>query len=112
MPTVTSSSCCRPASGQRSTAELAAILRVVDTAIVGQIASQGLLGVLLVVTGLAYWNKDKALTDERNARIADAKAYNDLALKLQAQVIDSVNKVSEILDEMKKIMPPARREPR
>lgn len=83
-----------------------------DPAIAAQIASHGLLGALLVAVTWAYWNKDRELKNERDARIADAKGYNDLALKLQAQVIDSVNKVSEILDEMKRLMPVTRREPR
>jgi hypothetical protein len=77
---------------------------VVDPAIATQIASHGLLGVLLVAVAWAYWNKDRELKTERDARISDAKAYNDLALKLQAQVIDSVNKLAETFDEMKKLM--------
>lgn len=68
------------------------------------IASHGLLGVLLIVAGWVAWSKDRELTTERNARIADAKAYADLALKTQAQVIDSVYKLSDVLAEMKKLM--------
>ncbi|RPH62418.1 MAG: hypothetical protein EHM89_05610 [Acidobacteria bacterium] len=68
------------------------------------IASQGLLGLMLVIVGYVAWSKDRELKVEREARIADARNYTDLALKLQAQVIDAVNKVSDILDEMKKLM--------
>ncbi len=74
--------------------------------LVTTIASQGLLGIMLVLVGLVAWRKDKALEAERAARIEDAKNYNDLALKLQAQVIDAVNKLADILEEMKKLMTP------
>ncbi len=77
-----------------------------DPSIAAQVASHGLLGVLLVAVTWAYWTKDKELKAERDLRIADAKAYTDLALKLQAQVIDSVNKLAETFDEMKKMMAP------
>ena len=70
------------------------------------IASHGLLGVMLVIVGWVAWSKDKELQAERLARIADAKSYTELALKLQAQVIDAVNKLSDILTEMKKFMAP------
>jgi hypothetical protein len=59
---------------------------------------------MLVVVGLYAWTKDRQLQEERDARIADAKNYNELALKLQAQVLDAVNKLADILEEMKKFM--------
>jgi hypothetical protein len=68
------------------------------------IASHGLLGVMLVIVGWVAWIKDRELRAEREARIADAKGYTDLALKLQAEVIDAVNKLADILEEMKKLM--------
>ena len=67
------------------------------------IASQGLLGILLIVVGLFAWSKDRELKAEREARIADAKDYTKLALDLQEQVLDAVNKLADILDEMKRI---------
>lgn len=70
------------------------------------IASNGLLGVMLVVVGWVAWSKDRELKAEREARIADAKNYTDLALKLQAQVIEGVHKLSDIFDEMKNLMAP------
>jgi hypothetical protein len=73
--------------------------------LVTNIASQGLLGVMLVVVGWVAWSKDRELKTEREARIADAKNYTDLALKLQAQVIEAVHKLADILDEMKKMIP-------
>ena len=68
------------------------------------IASHGLLGVMLVIVGWVAWKKDQDLQEERMARITDAKSYTELALKLQAQVIDAVNKLADILDQMKKLM--------
>jgi hypothetical protein len=68
------------------------------------IASQGLLGVMLVIVAYVAWRKDKDLQEERDERIADAKSYNELALKLQAQVIESVNKLGDILEQMKQVV--------
>jgi hypothetical protein len=72
---------------------------------VTSIASQGLLGVLLIVVGWVAWSKDRELQAERLARIDDAKNYTELALKLQSQVIEAVNRLGDILDEMKKNWP-------
>jgi hypothetical protein len=77
--------------------------------LISTIASHGLPGVLLVIVGWFAWSKDRELQAERTARIADAKNYTDLALKLQAEVIDAVNKLADILEEMKKLMTPASR---
>ena len=70
---------------------------------VTSVASQGLLGIMLVVVGWVAWVKDRELKVEREARIADAKGYTELALKLQEKVIDAVNKLAEILEEMRKV---------
>lgn len=82
------------------------------SSLVTTIASQGLLGVALIFVSLFALSKDKQLKEERDARIADAKGYNELALKLQGQVIDAVNKLAEILDEMKKFMTPPQQQTR
>ena len=74
------------------------------TPVVEMLASHGPLGAMIVVLGWVAWRKDLALQAERDARIADAKSYTELALKLQAQVIDAVNRLSNILEEMKKLM--------
>lgn len=76
--------------------------------IITAIASNGLLGAMLVIVGWFAWSKDRELKAEREARIADAKNYTDLALKLQAQVIEAVHKLANTLDEMKKMMTPGR----
>ena len=67
------------------------------------IVSQGLLGVLLVIVGAWGWSKDRELKAERLARIEDSKAYTELALGLQGRVITAVNKLADILEEVKKL---------
>lgn len=62
---------------------------------------------LLVIVGWVAWAKDRELKAERLARVADAKDYNRLAMDLQARVIDTVHKLSGILDEVKKYARPA-----
>lgn len=71
--------------------------------LVAPIVSQGVLGAILVIVGVWGWTKDRELKAERLARIDDAKAYTELALGLQGRVINAVNKLSDILDEVKKM---------
>lgn len=66
---------------------------------------------MLVVMSYVAWSKDKELQDEKQARIDDAKSYNELALKLQADAIGTINKVGDIFEEMKKIMTPTQGRP-
>ena len=75
----------------------------VDASLVAKIASQGLLGILLIIVGWWGWVKDRELKAERLARIDDAQNYTQLALQLQARVINAVHKLSDILDEVKKM---------
>lgn len=76
-------------------------------AFLGELAKQGPIAVMLVIMVLAYAKKDRdaakrekeliaALTAEKDARIADSKAGNEVALRLQAQVIQAVQQISEI----------------
>jgi hypothetical protein len=67
------------------------------------LAQQGLLGAVVFVFGWIAWSKDKELTAEREARIQDAKNYTDLALKLQQQVLDNVNKMNDTVEEIRKM---------
>lgn len=62
------------------------------------VLSQGLLGVITVVLAYSVFTKDKAVQAEKDARIADAKAYTDMALNLQKQVLSAVDKLSDIVD--------------
>lgn len=73
------------------------------SSLIAPIVSQGVLGALLVIVGIWGWTKDRELKAERLARIDDAKAYTQLALELQGRVITAVNKLSDILNEVKKI---------
>jgi hypothetical protein len=61
------------------------------------------------VTGLAagvflwlYLLKDKELTKERGARIEDAQKFTTVALGLQERALSSVEKLSNILEEVRK----------
>ena len=64
----------------------------------GQIASTGLAGAMLVVALLALRAKDKALTAEQAARVNDSRENLQLIMKLQEQVILAVNKLSELVE--------------
>lgn len=68
------------------------------TSLIATLASHGLLGLVCAVLLWILWQKDKDLTLERQARVADAKAYTDLALGLQKQVLASVEKLSDIFE--------------
>jgi hypothetical protein len=64
----------------------------------GQLASSGLLGLILVIALLALRQKDKELSDEKAARIADAQENLKLIMGLHQQVIIAVNKLSELVE--------------
>lgn len=91
-------------------------------AILGGLANYGLPGAIIALLAFLLIKKDRDLTREREAhsaelkverdgRIADSKGYLDLALKLQSQVIDAVNKLADVFDEVKKLIPTQRRGP-
>lgn len=54
-------------------------------------------GPILALAVWGLWVKDRQLNREKDARVADAKAYTEMALKLQSSVTDSVHKVAEII---------------
>lgn len=62
----------------------------------------GLPGVIIAAFFVLYVKKDRELKAECAARVADAKGYNDLAMDLQAKVLDSIAKLKEVLDELRK----------
>lgn len=66
------------------------------TQFLGQVASTGIVGVLLVIALLTLRAKDRELSEEKDARIKDAKDWNTQALTIQKEVSDSLAKLSEI----------------
>lgn len=89
---------------------------------IGLLAQHGLPGIIIGL--LVFWvymkdkdlkDKDKELKAERDARIADSKQFTDLALKLQENAISSVNKLTDVFEEIQKMrhdnqrLPPGRR---
>ena len=76
-------------------------------AILDKIAANGPWGLVCALLVLAYWKLDRdsrerekqliaALTAEKDARIADAKGYNDLSLRLQEKMTNAVQQLAEI----------------
>jgi hypothetical protein len=70
--------------------------------IVSALAQHGIPG--LVIAGLFWWLllKDRDLKNERDARIKDAQAYTQLALQLQDRINATVQKLSDLFDELRK----------
>lgn len=69
------------------------------------LASHGVLGIVCAILLWTLWQKDKDLTAERAARIADAQNYTKMALDLQGKVLDAVQKIGSIFDELRKRAP-------
>lgn len=67
-----------------------------------QLASTGVVGIFLVIALFALRHKDKALEDEKNARIKDAHDYTSLAMTLQKDVILAVKTLGEIVEKWEK----------
>ena len=77
--------------------------------LIGILAQHGLPGVIIGLLVLWVYMKDKELKTERDARIADAKAFTVLALQLQEKAIESVNKLTDVFDEIRRMQNPALR---
>lgn len=71
--------------------------------LVGLLAQHGLPGIIIGLLVFWVYLKDKELKSERDARIADAKAFTELALKLQETAIVSVNRLADVFDQMTKL---------
>ncbi len=72
------------------------------TSLIGLLAQHGLPGIIIGLLACWVYLKDKELKTERDARIADAKAFTELALKLQETAIISVNRLADVFDQMTK----------
>jgi hypothetical protein len=70
--------------------------------LVSELAKEGVLGLLLALSLIWLYMKDREVIAEKNARIADARALTDLALKMQQQGIDQVQKIHEVFEELKR----------
>lgn len=70
--------------------------------LVGALASHGILGLLCAVLLFMLWKRDGELTAERAARIADAKAGLELALRIQQSTTDTVSRLSLLFEELKR----------
>ena len=62
----------------------------------------GVATAMLGVTLYALYLKDKALTLEQQARIADAKAHNAVAMALQERVIANITTLGQLADQLEK----------
>lgn len=71
--------------------------------LIGVLAQHGLPGVIIGLLVFWVYMKDKELKAERDARIADAKAFTELALKLQENAISSVNKLTDVFEEIRRM---------
>ena len=65
----------------------------------------GAICVLLIVAVIALY---RDLQAEKGARIADAKAFTDIAMRFQQQSMESVNKLQALFEELRKLLPPRR----
>jgi hypothetical protein len=63
---------------------------------------QGLLGAIVIVLGVVLYRRDKELLDEKNNRIEDARAFNQLAMSLQERVIVAVDRLSDLVAVLEK----------
>lgn len=67
-----------------------------------QLASSGVLGVVLVLALLALRTKDRELRGESQARIDDAQRMLELSMRLQKDVTLAVAALTEIVDKWEK----------
>ncbi len=75
-----------------------------EASIFTSLASHGLPGI--VIFGLAAWIVllHRELRDERRARIADVKEYTDTLMAMQRQVLGAVDKLVDVMTELKEFV--------
>jgi hypothetical protein len=71
-------------------------------AVLNKLAEHGVVGLFAAAFLWLFIQKDKELAKETAARIADAKDMLKIALDLQSRTNDSVGKLSDILDELRR----------
>lgn len=76
----------------------------VVTNVIGVLLDKGIVGVFAAVFLVLYLRKDKELTDERNARIADSKEGLTLALSIQEKVQMAIGKLGDMFEESRKLL--------
>jgi hypothetical protein len=69
-----------------------------ENQLLSQLASTGIVGVLLVIALYTLRTKDRELKAEMQLRIEDAQKFNTLAMSLQKEVIQSVSRLGEIVE--------------
>lgn len=66
------------------------------------LAQHGMTGMVAAALLYLLVQKDKELSAEKNARTTDAQNYTKLALELQARVHTSVDRVTELVEQLQK----------
>lgn len=61
----------------------------------------GITGVMLAVVGWAYWRKDKALLEEQQSRIEDAKEYHKSLSDMQGKTHEAIFALRTLHAEIK-----------
>jgi len=62
-----------------------------------QLAAQGLLGILLIIIGIAYYQKDKKLDDLQEKRLTDFKCITEKLSELIKETTKSLDNLTEMI---------------
>jgi len=62
-----------------------------------QLAAQGLLGILLIIIGIAYYQKDKKLDDLQEKRLIDFKCITEKLSELIKETTKSLDNLTEMI---------------
>jgi len=65
--------------------------------LIKQIAAQGLLGILLVIIGIAYYRKDQKCSDIQDKRLADMVIVKDQYTKLITEVNATLDRLVSLI---------------
>jgi hypothetical protein len=72
-----------------------------SAAVLTALATHGLPGALIAALLAWLWFKDRELSRERDARVADARYYNDLSLKLQERSITVAENLTKAFNDLR-----------
>jgi len=73
------------------------ILLIMVEELLTQIAAQGLLGILLVIIGVAYYRKDLKCSDLQEKRLEDMVVVKDQYTKLITEVNSTLDRLVSLI---------------
>ena len=96
---------CPPVVADAASSDTLVAVESAGPSIIAQLIASGPLGVLAAALLFLLWMKDKELREERQARIADAKAQHEAMLALQRDTLHGIETLGTVMKALPQTRP-------